>query len=297
MQSAGWVGSPLILRSPFGGVLAISLFGLAWLQSVAFRNVGMWLIREDPLAHADVIVVLGGGIGGRAERAASIFRMGYAPEIWISHPDSPAAEIAKLGIHYRGEESYNREVVIKEGVPEMDVRIFPDVVVNTEQEVREIARLMRREHKRCAIVVTSPQHTRRVHALWQKIVGQDPRIIVRAAWEDPFDSKHWWRKSDDTLSVIRELLGILNLWFGLPVRPRMSSSSVSDMIRTKPMHFSAHKAAGYVAFGLPARDRLDVAESPPLQNDHFRGRREIDDRAESFVKVRDCDLVHASSLR
>jgi len=186
---------------------------------MAFRRAGTWLIREDALAPADTIVVLSGSMPARAERAAAIYRMDDAPEVWVSRPESSADNLAKVGVRYTGEEQYNREVLIHEGVPESAIHIFPDAIVDTEQEVQEVARQMRREHKTIVIIVTSPQHTRRVRALWRKIVGENPKLIVRAAWEDPFDSTHWWRNTRDTFSVVREMLGLLNVWLGLPVRP------------------------------------------------------------------------------
>src|ERR1700691_5289745 len=119
----------------------------------------------------------------RAERAAVIYRKGYAPEVWVSRPESSAGDLAKVGVRYTGEEDYDREILIHEGVPESAIHIFPDPVIDTEQEVQEVARLMRRQRETSVIIVTSPQHTRRVRALWRKIVGENPKLIVRAAWE------------------------------------------------------------------------------------------------------------------
>jgi hypothetical protein len=50
-------------------------------------------------------------------------------------------------------------------------------------------------------------------------VGDDPRLIVRSAPGDPFDPYRWWGNTRDALAVVREFLGLLNLWAGLPVRP------------------------------------------------------------------------------
>ena len=43
--------------------------------------------------------------------------------------------------------------------------------------------------------------------------------MVRAAGEDRFDPRHWWRSSGDALEVVREILGLLNAWAGLPLAP------------------------------------------------------------------------------
>jgi uncharacterized SAM-binding protein YcdF (DUF218 family) len=186
---------------------------------VGLRDAGRWLVREDSLARADVIYVLSGGMPGRAEEAGKIFSQGYAPEVWVSRAVSPADELQGLGIRYVGEEEYSREILIHEGVPDAAIHILPQTVANTEQEVEEARWEMHRTGKTRIIIVTSPQHTRRVKALWHKLVGDSPEAIVRAAREDPFNADHWWRNTRDTYSVIREMLGLINVWTGLPVHP------------------------------------------------------------------------------
>jgi uncharacterized SAM-binding protein YcdF (DUF218 family) len=188
---------------------------------VVFRNVGRWLVREDALGKADVIVVLSGGLPFRAQAAAEVFKSGYAPAVWVSRPLGPREELAALGIQFVGEEDYDRKILLQQGVPDAAIRIFPDTIVNTQDEVEEISREMRRDRMQTVIIVTSPQHTRRVRALWRKLVGDEPRVIVRAAWDDPFDADHWWRTTADVLAVVREAMGLLNVWAGLPVRPHL----------------------------------------------------------------------------
>lgn len=186
---------------------------------VAFRGVGRWLVRPDPLAPADVIVVLSGTMPARAEEAARIFRMGYSRKVWITRPVSPANELARMGIPYAGEEDYSREVLVREGVPAQAIRILPETIVDTQQEVEEISRDARAEGDSRVMIVTSPQHTRRVKALWRRVVGRNPALIVRSAPQDGFDADHWWRNTRDAFSVVRELMGLLNVWTGLRVHP------------------------------------------------------------------------------
>ncbi|MGH9682870.1 MAG: YdcF family protein [Candidatus Acidiferrales bacterium] len=205
--------------------VAMLLFALAVLCLVsAFREAGVWLVREDTLAPADVIFVLSGSMPYRAEEAAKIYRRGYAPEVWVSRPLGPAENFQQLGIRYIGEEEYNREVLIHEGVPESAIRILPDEIVDTEQEMEAASNEMRITGKRRIIIVTSPEHTRRVRALWRKLGLKNSMAIVRAASEDPFDAFHWWRNTRDALAVVREYLGLLNVSAGLPVRPHSGES-------------------------------------------------------------------------
>jgi uncharacterized SAM-binding protein YcdF (DUF218 family) len=187
---------------------------------VMVRGAGRWLVREDTLSRADWIVVLSGGLPFRAEAAATVYLGGNAPEVWVSRPESPAPDLLARGIHYIGEEEYNRDILIAEGVPESAVHVFPGSIVDTQQEVEEIARQMRSAKKTSVIIVTSPQHTRRVKTLWNRLAGAGLQMKVHAAPEDPFDADHWWRDTRDALSVVREYLGLANAWAGLPVRPR-----------------------------------------------------------------------------
>lgn len=200
--------------------IAAFLLILMVIVVVGFRNAGRWLIREDPLQNSDVIVVLSGDMPARAEEAAKVFRMGYAPEVWVSRPESSYTELATMGIAYTGEESYNREVLIRLGVPAAAIQIFPEPIVDTEQEVKEVSDQMRALNKRKVIIVTSPQHTRRVRALWRRIADDHQEMFVHAAWEDGFNADHWWRTTQDTFAVAREMMGLLNAWAGLPVRPQ-----------------------------------------------------------------------------
>lgn len=195
----------------------ILLVALCAAGVIAFRGVGRWLIREDALAPADVIAVLSGGMPWRAEEAARIFRLGDAREVWVTQPEAPRGELASMGVQYFGEDYFNRQVLIHSGVPEAAVRALPDPIIDTQDEVQEISREMRREGETSVIIVTSPQHTRRVKTLWRKLVGDNPRAIVRAAPQDPFDADRWWRNTQDMFSVVRELMGLTNAWLGFPV--------------------------------------------------------------------------------
>jgi uncharacterized SAM-binding protein YcdF (DUF218 family) len=207
-------------RNIFRAVSCAVILALIALGIVAFRGAGRWLVRQDALRPADVIVVLSGVMPERAEEAALVFQMGYAHRVWITRPESPAQELTAMGIHLMGEEDYSREVLIHEGVPESDIEILPRTIVDTEQEIEEVTVEMRRDDITTAIIVTSPPHTRRVRVLWRDLAPRNLHAIVRAAYEDPFDANQWWSNTRDALAVTREMLGLLNAWAGFPVQPR-----------------------------------------------------------------------------
>jgi uncharacterized SAM-binding protein YcdF (DUF218 family) len=200
-------------------ILLAVLLALAAGAIVVFRGAGRWLVRPDAVAPADVIVVLSGAMPARAEEAARIFRMGYSHAVWITRPLNPSGELARIGISYVGEEKYSWQVLIHEGVPAQSIRILPDTIIDTQQEVEEVGREARAAGDRTVLFVASPQQTRRVKALWRKLEGQTPAAIVCAAPRDSFDADRWWRNTHDAFAVVRELMGLLNVWTGLRVHP------------------------------------------------------------------------------
>ncbi len=173
---------------------------------------------QDPLEHSGAIVVLSGGLPYRALEAAKIYRDGMAPEIWVTRSwHSPA--IDELIPDFNGEEFYSEKILIREGVPAASIRILQPVVVNTEEEVRTIVERMRASGISRVIIATSPPHTRRVRAIWTDLAPKEFEAIVRPASMEPYDAQHWWRNTKDALDVAREMLGLMNAWAGLPLKP------------------------------------------------------------------------------
>jgi uncharacterized SAM-binding protein YcdF (DUF218 family) len=173
-----------------------------------------------PLEPAQTIVVLGGGIPFLAMEAASLYQRGWAPQVWVTRGVDPAEEAAlvRLGVEVVGEETYNRHVLERLGVPSEAIRILDEAVQNTVGEVQLIARELRRTGGDRVTLVTSKSHSRRVRVTWRALVGNLPQAVVRYATEDPYHPRHWWRQARDAMEVSREVFGLLNAWTGLPVR-------------------------------------------------------------------------------
>jgi uncharacterized SAM-binding protein YcdF (DUF218 family) len=201
------------------GSLTLLLSFLLIATVLIFRNLGGWLVIEDPLEKADAIAVLSGRVPGRALEAARVYNEGYAGRVWLTHSTEPGAALAKLSVPYLGEDSYDKQVLLHQGVPENAIAVLDPPIVNTADEVKTIGQALEKENLRSVILVTSKVHTRRVKALWKRISGQRGVAIVRGDSEDPFDPEHWWRDTRDALDVVHELLGLANTWAGLPLKP------------------------------------------------------------------------------
>ena len=187
-------------------------------------GIGQWLMVADALEPAKAIVVLSGRVPFRAMEAASIYREGLAPEVWLTRevvgPEEQA--LARLGVAVVRGDAYNRAVLERLGVKPEGIRLLGEDVWNTVDEVRLIAGELGRDGGDRVIIVTSKAHSRRVRATWAALVGASPKAIIRYAREEPYDARGWWRNTRDALDVSREAFGLINVWAGFPVQPDRS---------------------------------------------------------------------------
>jgi uncharacterized SAM-binding protein YcdF (DUF218 family) len=196
-------------------LLLASLAGLSWWGVAA---LGRWLVVADLLERGDAIVVLNGQARTRAAEAAVIFRAGWAREVWLTRGADTAGEGSLGRPLYLVDEEESRGVLEHLGVPPSAIRVVFPNVRNTMEELQVVARELARTGGDRVILVTSKTHTRRTRATWQAVAGADRRAIVRYARGDPFDARRWWRQSEQVRTVGREVLGLLNVWTGFPIR-------------------------------------------------------------------------------
>ena len=172
--------------------------------------VGSSLIVEEHVRPADAIVVMNGETPDRVDEAIALHREGWAPEIWLTQlPDSDdlATRIAS-GDVVDGGTRFNVERLRTAGVPMSAVRVLPEPVRNTAQELEAIARVARARHLSSMIVVTSAPHTRRTRFIWDRVIGVPP-IVVRHPRDSRWALTRWWRDRETRGAVMHEIGGLL----------------------------------------------------------------------------------------
>jgi len=208
-----WIRRALVLAALLGTGTVLLWWGAS--------GIGQWLMVADALEPAKAVVVLSGRVPFRAMEAASIYREGLAPEVWLTRevvgPEEQALD--RLGVAVVRGDAYNRAVLERLGVKPEAIRVLAAGVWNTVDEMRLVAAELERAGGDRVIVVTSKAHSRRVRATWSAIVGASPRAIIRFAREEPYDARGWWRNTRDALDVSREVFGLMNVWAGFPVQP------------------------------------------------------------------------------
>jgi uncharacterized SAM-binding protein YcdF (DUF218 family) len=218
-RTSAFVGQILRIFAVLGALALLALSaGLAFML-----GVGHWLVKEDSLQKANAIAVLSGNFPARAIEAASLYRNGYAGEIWLTHPVPLSGTLTQVGIPYPGEAVFNYQVLRRQGVPAQAIHILDSPIINTSDELGVIGSALQQRKNASVIVVTNKAHTRRVHELWNRYDSARGLAIVHGIANDDFDPSAWWRRAGDTHQVIHELLGMINVWAGLPVQSALHS--------------------------------------------------------------------------
>ena len=150
----------------------------------------------------------------------------------------------EMGIPFAGEDYYNNRVLIHEGVAPEAIHVLEPPIVNTADEIKVAAAALARGKGEAVIIVTTKAHTRRVRLLWRRLAAGQGHAIVRASSGDSFDPGHWWRTTSDALDVVREVLGVLNAWAGLPLG---HPSGCSTAYRPAPLYSPARRPVSRVS--------------------------------------------------
>ena len=181
------------------------------------RLIGRALVVEDPVAKADAIVVVAGGTPSREEAAARLFREGLAPDVVLSNQFTPdrVRQLITMGARrfdYQGE---SRVVLEQRGVPAQAIVALSQPVKTKEAELKVVGEAARSRGWRRVILVTSPQHSRRVKLVWSRQAPADIESIVRVAEDDDFLDGDWWRKRREAEAILHEYLGLAAIYLGI----------------------------------------------------------------------------------
>ena len=197
-------------------VLAALALALGVWHAPLLRAMGTWLRVEDRLERADAIVVLAGGTPRREATAATLWKEGWAAHIIISRPlERPdLRELIDLGIRRFDLQGESRKALEAYGVPADQIIAIPDISRTTEPELALVRDAANARGYRRLILVSSPEHTRRVKIIWSRQASGGPEAIVVPARE-PFPFESWWRNRRAAESVLHEYLGHLVIALGI----------------------------------------------------------------------------------
>jgi uncharacterized SAM-binding protein YcdF (DUF218 family) len=194
-------------------VLVATLIG----HAAGLRWLARALIVEDAPRSADAIVVVAGGIPAREATAASLYRQGLAPRVVVSNQRTPerVRELMSLGIRSHDFQTEARLVLERHGVPSRALVLLSEPVDITEAELRLVGVAAQARGWRRVILVTSPQHSRRVKLVWERGAGLGVEGLVTVTQQDDFPVDGWWRRRRQAEAVLHEYLGLAAIYLGV----------------------------------------------------------------------------------
>ena len=184
---ARWTALGLLLA-----VVAVAV----WLPAYG----GRYLQHEDPLQKADAVFVLSGTRVERLLEGVDLYKAGYAPAIVLSPGTIEDAEVAlrARGNHFPAEAELERDLLLQLGVPASAIVQVDGYVDNTAQEANLLRSMVKANHWRRVIIVTSKYHTRRAAFAFRRgLKDTGAEVVMRASRYDQSDPARWWRSRAD----------------------------------------------------------------------------------------------------
>ncbi len=157
-------------------------------------RAGQWLVVTTPVHRADVIVALGGD-RARQEKAAELYRQGLAPFVLFTGADARNRDYGCLGIP-----------------PEAALAV-PRPVFTTNAEGDTVREIVDKNRYRSILLVTSPYHSRRALAVFQKEFRGKPVEVLLTTCDPPAFLDHvWWRSHMGVKTILTEYFGMSYYW-------------------------------------------------------------------------------------
>lgn len=176
--------------------------------------VGRYLVTEQPLAKADLVLVLSGEEFLRAPEAARIYHEGYAPKILLTNEIKPRGlnDLARLGIRFPEGQQVGISILEALRVPRGAILTIEERADSTRAEMQTVARFLKSHPVKSMIIVTSKSHTTRAYKIFSAGLGPGIRLIMRPVSNDPFDPTRWWHNREDAKQVLHEYQALADFW-------------------------------------------------------------------------------------
>ena len=186
------------------------------------HQIGAYLILEEPLQSADLIVVISGTLP-EIHYGLDLFHQGYGKKmLFLGHFPVELAVISKdpFEVMEKPWDEIAAHMAVTAGVPK-DALLFSDAFDNsTYERVASLIRIAQAHDQRSMIIVTSPVYSRRV-ALSARHILQDAVPTFRLAptpqsyYPEPyrFNLDDWWLDENHPKMLLDEYTKLAYYWF------------------------------------------------------------------------------------
>ncbi len=205
-----------LIRWGIRGLVLLVLLGLGFVVGAPFvlGAAGRYLITEDPLARAELILPLSEDLLLTVPEASRLYHEGLASRILLTRgPARPGrADLLRRGI--RIPDAHDTGLTILEGmqVPREAIQTVDEQADDLVAEAEVVARFLNTHPARTLIVVTPKSRSTRALKAFRAALGPEIRLIVHPTPGDPFDPTTWWRDRKDRREVVSEFQALADFW-------------------------------------------------------------------------------------
>jgi uncharacterized SAM-binding protein YcdF (DUF218 family) len=210
---ANWKRYRRILVFFLGGVCLLAVV----LYRPLLRALGQFLVVSDSLEKADAIILLGEEVPNspRLRKAVELYRAGWAPRIVAS---------GRYLRPYLSEAELLHRDLVEAGVPEARILTLAHSPHDRFEESAALRRLIQAQHWKRVLFVSALQHSRRIHSIFQRDLGDLVDLRVVAAPDNVFRPDSWWHSRRSARMVVQEYLHLMQFWIS---RPRLEPENTT----------------------------------------------------------------------
>lgn len=201
-------------------ILLIAYMAISYYRVPILTALGNYLIVEQPLKEADLIVCTPGSPLEQSLTAADLYKRGLAPRIFIPEETPPdGLQILKeQGGRYPETSGLFIATLKSLNVPESAFIVGKLAVDSIREEAEEVKEMVMEKEYRSMIIVTSPSSARRVYLIFEKVFeGEKLEIMISPSQYSDFKANNWWTRDKYLNEVVFECQKLLyhtikNLW-------------------------------------------------------------------------------------
>jgi len=200
---------PLVLL--LAALLLVLILALApGPREALLRSAGHALMADDPVTHADVIVISTDADGAGVLEAADLVQAGVAPRIALfpDPPDATDREFLRRGVPYFNAAAVARQQLRDLGVTAVEE--IPQAVRGTEDEGPALRGWIASSGWRTVVFVCTKDHSRRTRRVLDRALkGVNATVMVKGSGYSDFDPDSWWHSRAGTRIEAVELEKLL----------------------------------------------------------------------------------------
>lgn len=183
----------------------IVLLGLYLSHAFILEGLAGWLVVEDKLEPADIILVLSGDADGeRVAEAVRLYKRDYAKNILMSG--------GPLAWHLTSA-AWMKNQALSLGVPASAI-LLEDQSRSTKENALFSLPIIKKQGITSIMLVTSPYHARRAKWVFQKIFAKsDIKVLIYPVQNSAFQISKWWTRHEDIQQVAREYISLIFYFF------------------------------------------------------------------------------------